>query len=164
MIRNEIAYLSLGSNRGRRAENIRRAISQLRDQPDLRIKAISSLYETSPVGFKQPLYLNAALKIKTSLPPEKLLECLKKIEEDLGRHPGPRWRARTIDLDIIFYGRRLLRARNLVVPHPQFRFRRFVLIPLLELSPRLKDPKTKKPIGQILANLTSPDQKVRLKK
>ena len=162
MPRPETVYLSLGSNQGRRADKIRRVIFALRHTPRVRIESASSLYETSPVGFKQAPYLNAALKIKTSLSPGQLLKCLKKIEKEMGRKPGPRWRPRTIDLDIVFFGRRRLRTRKLTIPHPHFRFRKFVLVPLMELSPKLKDPVTKKTIRQILANLTSPDQKVRL--
>jgi 2-amino-4-hydroxy-6-hydroxymethyldihydropteridine diphosphokinase len=163
MPRQETAYLSLGSNQGRRAHNIRRALGALKNTAGVHLEGVSSCYETSPVGFKQAAYLNAALKIKTSLRPDQLLDRLKRIEKALGRKSGLRWRPRTIDLDIIFFGRRRVRSKNLVIPHAQFRFRRFVLVPLLELSPRLKDPETGKTIRQILANLTSPDQKVRLK-
>jgi 2-amino-4-hydroxy-6-hydroxymethyldihydropteridine diphosphokinase len=161
--REEIAYLSIGSNLGLRAQNLRRAISYLKNNPMIHIESVSSIYETSPVGFRQSPYLNAALKIKTPLPPDELLKRLKQIEKRLGRKPGPRWGSRTIDLDIIFYGRHKFHTSHLAIPHPQFRFRRFVLIPLLEISPRLRDPQTKRTIRQILANLTSPDQKVRLK-
>jgi 2-amino-4-hydroxy-6-hydroxymethyldihydropteridine diphosphokinase len=158
----ETAYLSIGSNQGRRAQNIRRAILRLSQEPGTRVERASSFYETSPVGFRQAPFLNAALKIKTAYTPNQLLKSLKKIESALGRKRGLRWGPRPADLDVIFHGRRCIETRTLVIPHPRFRFRRFVLIPLLELSPGLKDPATGKTIRQILRDLTSPDQRVKL--
>jgi len=159
----EIAYLSIGSNLGQRRQNVRRAIARLSQDPGITVERISSFYETSPVGFRQPAYLNIILKIKTSHSPHRLLAFLKGIERSLGRKPGPRWRPRPADLDIIFYGHRRLHSPRLTIPHEQFRFRRFVLVPLLEIAPRLKDPQSGKTIRQILRDLTSPDQRVRLK-
>lgn len=158
-----IAYLSLGSNQGERLEQLHEAI-RLIHQNKIQILKMSPIYETSAVGFGQPSYLNAVLQVKTNLPPFKLLVRLKKIEQALGRKPGGRWEKRPIDLDIIFYGSRRVHSKKLKIPHPQFRYRRFVLIPLLNLEPRLKDPESGKSIRQILRELTSPRQRVRLKK
>jgi len=157
-----IAYLSLGSNKGNRLSYLRRALHKLSQEKGIEIKAVSSIYETYPVGFHQRRYLNGAVEIETFYTPQVLIARIKHIEKLLGRQPSPPWGPRCIDIDIILYGDTCLKTKTLQIPHPQFRFRRFVLTPLAELNPFLKDPERQRPVSQLLAELTSPHQKVRL--
>ena len=149
-------YLSLGSNQGDRVSNIKSAISLL----DQKLKIIelntSALYETNPVGFISPnKFLNGVVQIKiAAIDPEKLLNILKEIEHEIGRdsnHSG-QYMDRPIDLDIILFDNLQISTPKLIIPHPRFRERLFVLIPLLELNPELKDPITGKPITSFLDN------------
>jgi 2-amino-4-hydroxy-6-hydroxymethyldihydropteridine diphosphokinase len=107
------------------------------------VDAVSSLYETEPVGeiLDQPDFLNAAVRIRTSLEPEELLDVCKAIEAEHGRaFGGPRHGPRPIDIDLLLLGEIELRTDRLTLPHPEVTFRRFVLLPLLELDPDLRLP------------------------
>ena len=131
--RRTTALIGLGSNLGDRREMLRRAVHACRSLGA--VEACSSLYQTEPVGIhEQPPFLNAALRLRTDLPAHALLKGMKAIEADLGRKPGTRWGPRAIDLDLLFYGHRVLDEEGLVVPHPQLHQRGFVLFPLLELA------------------------------
>jgi 2-amino-4-hydroxy-6-hydroxymethyldihydropteridine diphosphokinase len=158
----ERVFLGLGSNVGPRRSRLRRAARALADLPGTRVVRASSIYETSPVGPAQADYLNAVVEIATALAPMELLRALKKLERDLGRRPRGRWRPREIDLDILFYGRRRVRAPGLVVPHPRWRERRFVLDPLAEIAPRFRDPLRGGTVARARAKLTAPDQRIKL--
>jgi 2-amino-4-hydroxy-6-hydroxymethyldihydropteridine diphosphokinase len=131
----EICYLGVGSNLGDRRKNIMSAISKIRLLERTNIIKASSLFETAPVGGprRQRKFLNAALKIKTAIPPLTLLKKLQSIEKCLGRKKGVVNGPRVIDLDILLYGARLIRTKSLVVPHPRMFFRDFVLRPLGEI-------------------------------
>jgi 2-amino-4-hydroxy-6-hydroxymethyldihydropteridine diphosphokinase len=107
------------------------------------VDALSSLYETEPVGeiLDQPDFLNAAVRIRTSLEPEELLDVCKAIETEHGRaFGGPRHGPRPIDIDLLLLGEIELRTDRLTLPHPEVTSRRFVLLPLLELDPDLRLP------------------------
>jgi 2-amino-4-hydroxy-6-hydroxymethyldihydropteridine diphosphokinase len=107
------------------------------------VEAVSSLYETEPVGeiLDQPDFLNAAVRIRTSLEPEELLDVCKAIEAEHGRAlGGPRHGPRLIDIDLLLLGEIELSTDRLTLPHPEITFRRFVLMPLLELDPELRLP------------------------
>jgi len=135
-------YLGLGSNVGDREQNLRRAIAALRAH-GVEVEAVSSLYETEPVGeiTDQPDFLNAAARIRTGLEPEPLLDLCKAIEAELGRvFAGPRHGPRPIDLDLLLLGDLEHRSERLTLPHPEVTSRRFVLAPLLELDPELRLP------------------------
>lgn len=133
-----VAYLSMGSNLGDRVETLRGAVAELRATPEVRVRAASSLYETTPVGYReQPDFLNAAVRVETSLEPEALLDRCLGIEERFGRRREVRWGPRTLDLDIILYGDLSIATERLVIPHPRARERAFVLVPLIELDPEL---------------------------
>ncbi len=132
-----IAYIGLGSNLGRRAQNIQRAVRLLRKNPAIFVKKISSLYETAPEGPPQPYYVNAVVKLQTKLSPEYLFYELQKIEQMLKRVRSIQNGPRTIDLDILLYDRKKIRTKILTIPHPRMFQRVFVLKPLLELEPRL---------------------------
>jgi len=129
-----ICYLGVGSNLGKRKENIQKALDSLKSARGIKIEKISRVYQTKPVGGPpQGKFLNAAIKIKTSLGAHSLLKILKKIEKDLGRKKSLRFGPRQIDLDILLYGERIIQTKNLVVPHPRMFQREFVLRPLREI-------------------------------
>jgi 2-amino-4-hydroxy-6-hydroxymethyldihydropteridine diphosphokinase len=135
-------YLGLGSNVGDREGHLRAAVSMLRKR-GVEVEAVSSTYETEPVGeiLDQPDFLNAAVRIRTGLEPEALLDLCKEIEAERGRIPGaPRHSPRPLDVDLLLLGELELSGERLTLPHPQVTSRRFVLAPLLELDPGLSLP------------------------
>ncbi len=132
-------YLSLGSNLGDRRRNLAVALARL--EPLVRVEAVSSLYETEPVGGEdQPAFYNTACRAVTGLPPRGLLRHVQDVERELGRRPGPRWGPRPIDIDLLFYGDETVEEPELRVPHPELARRAFVLVPLGELAPELTHP------------------------
>jgi 2-amino-4-hydroxy-6-hydroxymethyldihydropteridine diphosphokinase len=137
-----VGYLGLGSNVGDRESHLRGAINDLGEH-GVQVEAVSSLYETEPVGeiLDQPDFLNAAIRIRTSLEPEQLLDVCKAIEAEHGRaFGGPRHGPRPIDIDLLLLEETELRTERLTLPHPEVTSRRFVLLPLLELDPDLRLP------------------------
>ena len=135
-------YLGLGSNVGDREGHFRAAIEMLREA-GVEVEAVSSLYETEPVGeiLDQPDFLNAAIRIGTELEPEALLDRCKEIESKRGRISGsPRHSPRPLDIDLLLLGDIELVTERLTLPHPETSSRRFVLAPLLELDPELTLP------------------------
>jgi 2-amino-4-hydroxy-6-hydroxymethyldihydropteridine diphosphokinase len=135
-------YIGLGSNVGDRERNLSRAV-ELLDAQGVEVEAVSSLYETEPVGeiLDQPEFLNMAARVRTSLDPAELLGACKAIEVELGRmFGGPRHGPRPIDLDLLILGDLRLDSQELTVPHAELTGRRFVLAPLLELDPELALP------------------------
>jgi len=148
-------YLGLGANLGKRRETIEAALARLAEHPAIRVRAVSGLIETEPVGGPpgQPNYLNGAAAIETDLEPAALLAELKRIESDLGRRRGPRWGPREIDLDILLYGDIVLDTPGLTIPHRRLRERRFVLEPLAQIAPDAIDPATGLTVRGLLARL-----------
>lgn len=137
-----VAALSLGSNLGDRLTLLRKAAASLKKE-GLVIRAASDVFETPPWGVEdQPLFLNACVVAETDLPPNKLLELLKKLEADLGRTPEKRWGPRIIDMDIIFYDDLVLDSDELTIPHKHMAERPFVLIPLALAAPEWRHPVT----------------------
>jgi 2-amino-4-hydroxy-6-hydroxymethyldihydropteridine diphosphokinase len=137
-----IGYLGLGSNVGDRESHLRAAIELLREH-GVEVEAISSTYETEPVGevLDQADFLNAAIRIRTELEPEALLDLCKEIEVARGRQlDAPRHSPRPLDLDLLLLGDLELSTERLTLPHPEVSSRRFVLAPLLELDPKLALP------------------------
>ncbi|HEY8640747.1 MAG TPA: 2-amino-4-hydroxy-6-hydroxymethyldihydropteridine diphosphokinase [Solirubrobacterales bacterium] len=135
-------YLGLGSNVGDRAEHLLAAVRLLREE-GVEVDAVSSLYETEPVGeiLDQPDFLNAAVRIRTELEPEQLLDICKAIELEQGRiFGGPRHGPRSLDIDLLLLGDLELEGERLTLPHAEVTSRRFVLVPLLELDPGLTLP------------------------
>lgn len=135
-------YLGLGSNVGEREAHLRAAVELLRER-GVEVEAISSAYETEAVGevLDQPDFLNAAVRVRTDLEPEALLDLCKEIEAERGRAlDSPRHSPRPLDLDLLLLGDLELRTERLTLPHPEVTSRRFVLAPLLELEPELALP------------------------
>ncbi|MFM7134969.1 MAG: 2-amino-4-hydroxy-6-hydroxymethyldihydropteridine diphosphokinase [Planctomycetota bacterium] len=147
-----IALVALGANLGDRLGTMRHAVAMLRARSDLAVAAVSGVYDTAPVGPPdQPRYLNAAVALRTALAPRALLEVLLSVERDLGRERGAtRWTARTIDLDLILHGECRIDDGDLRVPHPRFRERAFVLLPLAEIAPSARDPETGERVESLL--------------
>jgi len=118
-----------------------------------RLVAVSSLYETDPVGPPQPAYLNAALRLEVDQTPAALLESLLAVERRAGRVRGERWGPRLLDLDVLFIDGLAVDQPGLVVPHPRLGERRFALVPLLEVAPAARHPGTGEPLGAWLDRL-----------
>lgn len=158
-------YLGLGSNVGDPAAHLRAAL-QLLEAEGVEIDAVSSTYVTEPVGeiLDQPDFLNAAVRIRTDLGPEELLNTCKRVEAARGRSlDAPRHSPRPLDVDLLLLGDLELGTERLTLPHPEVTSRRFVLVPLLELDPgltlpdgtRLTDALAELPEGQRVDRLST---------
>jgi 2-amino-4-hydroxy-6-hydroxymethyldihydropteridine diphosphokinase len=154
----ETAYIALGANipsaTGSPRETLEAAIKRLGELGT--VVSRSRLYETAPVGYTdQPTFLNAAIALETSLEPEALLDSLLTIERSFGRdrsHGIPNG-PRTLDLDILLYGDRILNTETLQIPHPRIAQRVFVLVPLAEIAPQRIHPQYGKSMTQLLQDL-----------
>lgn len=157
-------YIALGSNLGDRELNLLRAIAEVGKLPGCKVTALSSFYETSPVGtVKQDSFYNAVLRLSTSLEARSLLNQLLRIEDDIFKrvrtiNQGPR----RMDLDLLIYGDWVINEEDLVVPHPRLTERRFVLQPLCEIAPNLLHPLAGKCIYEILASLKTDETVVKI--
>ena len=164
------AYLGLGSNLGRREENLATAMGRLtsaRGRPipsslpetmpenlGVQILRASSIYETSPWGVEdQPEFLNCVLEICTRLSPSELLTWVKVVEQEMGRQQGPRYGPRLIDVDILLYGCVVVDLPDLQIPHPRLHLRAFAMIPLAELDRRLVHPTLHATAGELAAQV-----------
>ncbi|NOZ53278.1 MAG: 2-amino-4-hydroxy-6-hydroxymethyldihydropteridine diphosphokinase [Gammaproteobacteria bacterium] len=145
------AYIGLGSNLGRPVDQLRAASIQIETVPGIERLLMSNLYKSAPMGSKiQPCYINAVAEIVTSLSPLDLLAELMRIETALGRvRSSERWSSRTIDLDVLLYGEKIINSKTLVIPHPGLYERAFVLYPLHEIAPHLVIP-GHGPLSQLL--------------
>lgn len=146
----KIVYLGLGSNVGEREHNLQTAIDHLHSA-ELRITRLSSVYETEPQGLRnQRWFLNLVAEAETDLFPRQLLNRILKTERDLGRRRTVKNGPRTIDIDILFFANAIIRTAELTVPHPRFAERRFVLAPMAELAPDLRDPVSSRTMRDLL--------------
>lgn len=136
------AYVGIGSNLDDPERQVRRAIEALASMPETRLVRASRLFRTAPWGrTDQPGFVNAAAEIATTLEPRDLLDALLEIERAQGRHrDGTRWGPRTLDLDILLYGERVIDEPGLAIPHPHLAERAFVLLPLSDLDAALHVP------------------------
>lgn len=137
-------YIALGSNLQQPIEQIKQAIEHINTHPALKIIKISSLYKskalTLPGTSAQSDYINAVLLLETDLTAEALLKELQAIENKQGRVRDKKWSARTLDLDILLYGDKIIHTPFLVIPHQQMSLRNFVLYPLYEIAPSIEIP------------------------
>lgn len=156
-----IVYLCLGSNKGDRVGYVQQATSLLGEVGDVKIIRTSSLYETQPWLEKDTAwFVNAIIEMKTSLPAQELLsECLR-IETQLGRNRENEERhgERTIDIDILFYGKDVIEEDDLQIPHRFLHKRAFVLVPFLEIDPDFVHPEFKKTVSELYDELENPEQ------
>jgi len=144
------AYLSLGSNVGDRAKNLRAAIDEL-PHVGVAVKKVSSFYETEPVDLReQPWFLNCAVEAETHFDAMTLLRALREIETKMGSKKLVAKGPRLIDMDILLYGSETIDAPELQVPHARMHLRRFVLVPLAEIAPEVMHPRMKLTIRQLL--------------
>ena len=156
-----IAAVGLGSNVGDRAAHLTHALIALAGMPNTRLLVRSSIIQTDAVGAPgggDPggAYLNAAAILRTTLEPRALLDCLHEIERTRGRDragEASRWLPRTLDLDLLLFGDRVLDEPGLVVPHPRMHEREFVLLPLAEVGPDLFVPTMRSSVADLLARL-----------
>lgn len=133
-----VAYLGIGGNIGDTKANIEKSIELLNENEDIEVTAISSFYETEPVGYEdQDWFLNVVVEINTTLEPLKLLEYCQFIESELKRVRVIRWGPRTIDVDILLYEDFLSDSEVLTIPHPRMTERAFVMVPLYEINNKL---------------------------
>jgi len=153
-------YLSLGSNLGDRATNLRTAIEHLGELGA--VVGRSSLYETEPVEMeRQPWFLNCVVTIETELMPKQFLARTITIEQKMGRRRTQPKGPRTIDIDILLFGGSVVDTSALTIPHPAMHERRFVLEPLAEIAPELRHPVFKKTVREMLAALPPKNDAVR---
>jgi deoxyguanosine kinase len=148
------AYLSLGSNLGDRLGNLTKAVDLIKQVP-ARIIHLSSVFESKALGFKTDSdFLNLCVKLETGVTPEKLLEECLKIESNLGRirNQDGAYSSRTIDIDLISVDNICTSSSFLTLPHPRFKERNFVLIPLAEIAPDFKDPLSQQHILDLQRN------------
>ena len=148
----ETAYLSLGSNLGDRAANLRTAVAQLGVAG--RLLAVSALYETQPVDVPdQPWFLNCVAAIATEKTPRELLQLALQVEAGLGRLRMRAKGPRNIDIDVVLFGDCMVDEPGLKIPHPAVHLRRFVLEPLVEIAPEARHPGLGKTARELLAEL-----------
>jgi 2-amino-4-hydroxy-6-hydroxymethyldihydropteridine diphosphokinase len=143
-------YLGLGSNVGDREAALQAAVDELHSR-EVSVRRLSSVYETEPMDLAgQRWFLNLVAEAETDLFPLQLLARIAKIEQRLGRRRMVAKGPRTIDIDILLYGDFIIRTPKLVIPHERLTERRFVLVPLVELTPELRDPVSRRALRDLL--------------
>lgn len=147
----ERVYIGLGSNLADPAEQLRQALAALAQLPDTRLAATSSFYASDSLLPGQPRYTNAVAALDTGLQPLQLLDALQAIELDQGRERSERWGPRTLDLDIVLFGQRLIDEPRLRVPHYHMHARAFVLYPLAEIASEDLQLPDGRPLSELLA-------------
>ena len=151
-----IAFLGIGSNEGDRLKNIKQSIEFISELDSCEIKAVSSVYETSPFGIiDQQNFFNAVIKISTELNPHELFIKLKEIEKKIGRIHREKWGSREIDLDILFFNDLIFSDEIITLPHKGIIYRDFVMIPLIEIEPEIIHPVFEKKVSEFIADLKS---------
>lgn len=146
-----IIFLGIGTSEGDRVENLKMTLTLINESIG-EVLAVSGVYETEPWGFESSSkFLNMVARVRTGLAPAALLKKAQEIENKLGRRRDPiRYSSRTIDVDILLYGKQVVRQKKLTVPHPLIPERRFVLVPLCDLAPGEIHPVLKKTFSDLL--------------
>ncbi len=152
--KNSLVYLSLGSNIGEKIYYINQAISMINKIDGTNITAISSIYNTPPIGYtEQDFFLNCAVEIMTTLTPIQLLHQIQSIEKTLGRERTIKWGPRSIDIDIIFFDQLIINEPDIQIPHPHLQDRAFVMLPLNDINSEFLHPYYKKTVRELLSQL-----------
>ena len=152
----ETVYIALGSNVGNRLKHLQVGLNSLDTLPDFKLEISSNSYETSPIGkVTQPPFLNAVCKGYWKGTPLQLLSNIQKIENHWGRQRKIHWGPRTLDIDLLLYGRQIINTKQLTVPHPFMTERDFVLIPLCQIAPTLTHPCDEEPFVKFLESITT---------
>jgi 2-amino-4-hydroxy-6-hydroxymethyldihydropteridine diphosphokinase len=153
---NKQAYLLIGGNIGDRQKYLRDATLMINTVVG-EVTRTSSIYETAAWGLEdQSFFLNQVLEVKTSLEPADLLSAILNIEEQMGRRRSIKFGPRTIDIDILFYNQKVVKSEKLTIPHPEIQNRKFALVPMNEIAPRLIHPVMNKTISELLGACTDP--------
>jgi 2-amino-4-hydroxy-6-hydroxymethyldihydropteridine diphosphokinase len=151
-------FLAVGSNIGDREANLKRAVRELA-AADVRTVQSASVYSTEPKEIlDQPWFLNTVIEVRTSMEPDDLMRRCLEIEAECGRQRIQPGGPRTLDIDIILSGDRILRSDLVEIPHPRYAKRRFVMVPLAEIAPDVMDPILKVSMAHILASLEDPGE------
>lgn len=139
---------------GDKTANMEKAVLELGKVPGNKVLAVSSFYKTEPVGgIEQNWFVNAVAELETTLSPRELLNTLLDIEKSLGRIRGVKWGPRVIDLDILLYDNLVMDEEGLSIPHPYLHERGFVLVPLVEIAPKVMHPKFKKYMSELMGGI-----------
>lgn len=155
-------FLGLGSNIGELIPNLNRAYDQIIQKAGPVVKE-SALYKTDPWGrTDQDHFINQVILIRTPLSPWALIDVLKKIEISLNTEKREHWGPRTIDLDIIYYGQKIIFENDLIIPHPFMYFRNFVLVPLADIAPDMVHPLNGMRSEELLINCDDNSSVIRL--
>ena len=148
-----LAAIAHGSNIGNSLATLRSALSTLNQTPGIKVKAISSWYQTAPIGPPQPNIINGCALLETTLTPQDLLSVLLDIEKKFGRERHERWGARTLDLDLLLFNDVVLDTKTLQIPHPRMTQRGFVMIPLAEIASNWIEPLCGRAISQLVKTI-----------
>lgn len=155
------AFIGVGSNLGNKVNNCLEAVYSTDEIPGCNVTAQSGFYRTEPVGVKgQDWYVNGVFSLSTDISAQDLLKNLLAIEKDMGRERKRKWDPRIIDLDILLFGNDVIAEKGLQVPHPLMHLRRFVLVPMICLSPDLVHPVLGKTMVELLADSSAQAQPV----
>ena len=158
----ENVVLLLGTNIGDKLEHLERARLELTSEIG-EIVAESAIYQTEPWGLKeQETFLNQVVMIETLLRPMRIIENIWSIEKRMGRHKIEHWGPRIIDIDILFYGDLVFEADELKIPHPMLHKRKFTLVPLVEILPKIVHPLLGKSMRQLLDDCSDPSAVIKI--